>query len=90
MTSSDALRNRACWDATARKWVEAGERAWAQEEPTWGIWHVPELRANGLEVLDLIELRAPEGAPPTRHGFVTPEWTRRWPCEEIWKARWAE
>lgn len=48
MTSSDAERNRAYWDSMAHEWVEAGERAWAQE------------------------------------------WTRRWPCEEIWKARKAE
>ena len=46
------------------------------------------LRASGFELLDLIELRAPSGA--LRHEFydyVTPEWARRWPSEEIWKAR---
>src|SRR5271157_3202350 len=35
-------RNRAYWNDLARQYVEAGERAWAQEEPAWGIWHVPE------------------------------------------------
>jgi SAM-dependent methyltransferase len=35
-------RNRAYWDDFARQYVEAGERAWAQEEPAWGIWQVPE------------------------------------------------
>jgi SAM-dependent methyltransferase len=35
-------RNRAYWDDLARQYVEAGERAWAREEPTWGIWKVPE------------------------------------------------
>jgi SAM-dependent methyltransferase len=35
-------RNRAYWDDLAQQYVEAGERAWAQEEPTWGIWQVPE------------------------------------------------
>lgn len=44
------------------------------------------LRASGLEVEDLIEVRPPEGST-TRHPFVTLEWARRWPCEEIWKAR---
>jgi SAM-dependent methyltransferase len=44
------------------------------------------LRANGFEVEDLIEARPPAGAT-SRHPFVTLEWARRWPCEEIWKAR---
>ena len=35
-------RNRAYWDDLAQQYVEAGERAWAQEVPTWGIWRVPE------------------------------------------------
>jgi len=35
-------RNRAYWDDLARQYVEAGERGWAQEEPGWGIWRVPE------------------------------------------------
>lgn len=30
-----------------RQYVEAGERAWAQEEPAWGIWQVPEA---GLQI----------------------------------------
>jgi SAM-dependent methyltransferase len=44
------------------------------------------LRASGFEVEDLVELRAPEGAT-TRYPFVTPEWARRWPSEEVWIAR---
>jgi SAM-dependent methyltransferase len=44
------------------------------------------LRRSGLEVTDLIEVRPPEGAT-TRYPFVTLEWARRWPAEEIWKAR---
>ena len=39
-----------------------------------------------LEVENLVELRPPEGAT-TRYPFVTLEWSRRWPCEEIWIAR---
>ena len=45
------------------------------------------LRANGFEVLDLIEIRAPEGATTAAHELVDPEWARRWPAEQIWKAR---
>ena len=44
------------------------------------------LRDNGLVVEDLIEVQPPEDAT-TRYPFVTLEWSRRWPCEEIWKAR---
>lgn len=35
-------RNRAYWDDLARQYVGAGEHAWTQEEPAWGIWKVPE------------------------------------------------
>ena len=46
------------------------------------------LRANDFEILDLIELRAPPDAEMhPYYDFVTAEWARRWPSEEIWKAR---
>jgi len=41
-------RNRAFWDAEAAHYVAAGERAWAQAEPTWGIWGVPESQLGVL------------------------------------------
>jgi SAM-dependent methyltransferase len=44
------------------------------------------LRNCGLEIEDLIELRPAAGAV-TRYPFVTLEWARQWPCEEVWKAR---
>ncbi|MCC6313169.1 MAG: methyltransferase domain-containing protein [Thermomicrobiales bacterium] len=44
------------------------------------------LRDSGFEVEALVELRAPEGATTT-YTYVTPEWARRWPCEEVWQAR---
>jgi SAM-dependent methyltransferase len=44
------------------------------------------LRSNGFEIEDLIEIQAPEGAT-TRFEYVGPEWARRWPSEEVWKAR---
>ena len=46
------------------------------------------LRASGLEVEDLVELQAPEGAE-THHyyDYVSAEWARKWPAEEIWTAR---
>lgn len=44
------------------------------------------LRANGFEIEDLVELRAAADAT-TDYDFVTAEWARRWPSEEVWKAR---
>jgi SAM-dependent methyltransferase len=51
----------------------------------YGDW-IRLLRANGFEVEDLLEVRPPEGST-TRYPFVTLDWARRWPCEEVWKAR---
>ena len=45
------------------------------------------LRRHGFEVEDLIEIQAPEGAAAQDSPFVTAEWARRWPSEEVWKAR---
>ena len=44
------------------------------------------LRANGFDIEDLIELRAPPDAT-SNYSFVTADWARRWPSEEAWKAR---
>jgi SAM-dependent methyltransferase len=46
------------------------------------------LRANGFEILDLIEVQAPADAVDHPvYDFVTADWGRRWPAEEIWVAR---
>jgi hypothetical protein len=46
------------------------------------------LRENGLEVLDLLELQAPEGGDSGQWTDIAPlDWARRWPSEEIWVAR---
>jgi len=54
------LRNRRRWDEYAAEYAGPGERAWAWDEPAWGIWNVPE---SALGVLpkhlagkDVIEL----------------------------------
>ena len=49
-----------------------------------GDW-VRLLRAVGFVIDDLIEVRPDPGAKP-RFDFVSPEWARRWPSEEIWLA----
>ena len=51
----------------------------------YGDW-IRLLRRTGFEVEDLLEIQPPEGST-TRYPFVTLEWSRRWPCEEVWKAR---
>jgi len=57
-------------------------------------YHIPHgewirvLRAHGFEIEALYELQAPEGAQThSCYNFVTAEWGRKWPAEEIWKAR---
>ena len=43
------------------------------------------LRGSGFEVEDLIEVRPPDAI--SRRPNAPIEWARRWPVEEIWKAR---
>jgi hypothetical protein len=46
------------------------------------------LHEAGFEVENLIELYAPEGAETHEYyDFVTADWVRKWPVEEIWAAR---
>jgi SAM-dependent methyltransferase len=45
------------------------------------------LRRSGFEIEELIDVRAPETATTTRWPLATAEWARRWPTEEVWKAR---
>lgn len=40
--SDHAARNRAFWDGLAADYAETGRRRWAQSEPSWGRWSVPE------------------------------------------------
>jgi SAM-dependent methyltransferase len=45
------------------------------------------LRESGLEILGLAELYAPEDAEAHEYYVWDPEWAKRWPWEEIWRAR---
>ena len=46
------------------------------------------LRAEGFDIEGLWELQAPESAAThDYYDFVSAEWARQWPAEEIWKAR---
>jgi len=42
------------------------------------------LRQAGFEIEELVEVR-PEATATTTYHFVTLEWARQWPCEEVWK-----
>jgi SAM-dependent methyltransferase len=44
------------------------------------------LRRCGMQVEDLLELQ-PGPEATASHPLATIEWARRWPCEEVWKAR---
>ncbi len=46
------------------------------------------LRANGFEIERLIDVYARADSKRHDHyGYVSPEWARKWPAEEIWTAR---
>ncbi len=65
---------------------------WPGEEgveyhPAHGQW-IRLLRDNGFEIEELHELQAPEDrATHTYYDYVTAEWARKWPCEDLWVAR---
>ena len=52
--------NREAWDRYAAEYADAGHRAWARSEPSWGIWGIPEsevrLLPGDLAGMDTIEL----------------------------------
>ncbi len=54
------LGNRAAWDKMAAEYVESGERAWASNNVSWGLFDLPEsevgLFPEKLEGIDSIEL----------------------------------
>jgi SAM-dependent methyltransferase len=65
---------------------------WPTEEtveyhPPHGAW-IRLLREHGFEVEALHELQAPEErATHTYYDFVTVDWARNWPAEDLWVAR---
>jgi SAM-dependent methyltransferase len=44
------------------------------------------LRSSGFEIEELREIQPPADAT-TRYEYVTVDWARRWPSEEVWKVR---
>ena len=76
-----------------RPWSALGRMEWTDDDP--GVeFHLPAgdliriLRTNGFEILDLVELMAPEDAEDhPRYTYVPAAWGRKWPAEEIWRVR---
>ena len=66
---------------------------WFDDDPasssSWGVSEMfALLRENGFELLDFQELFAPEdAADQVYYDTVPAEWAKRWPDEEIWRAR---
>jgi SAM-dependent methyltransferase len=52
----------------------------------YGEW-IALFRANGFEIESLVELRPPEGATTTYADYVSYDWARCWPAEQIWRVR---
>lgn len=77
-------------DRLARPYFGLHRMEWDGEDSV--EFHLPRgkmidlLGANSLQVEKLIELRPPEGST-TRYPFVTLEWARKWPREEVLRAR---
>ena len=65
---------------------------WPDDDEDSVEFHLPHgemirvLRESGFEVEELRELRPEQGAT-TPYPYVTIDWARSWPSEEVWKAR---
>lgn len=76
-------------DRLVRPWFGLHRVEYSPDEPL--EFHLPTgpmfrlLRDSGFVVQDIIELQAPaEGK--SGYEYMTPEWARQWPSEEIWVA----
>lgn len=96
--SGDTPLSWMCLDAESDEMVDRlerpyfGLRRWTTPEGTveFLLGHGDYIRlfvANGLEVLDLREIRPPEGAASTYRSEADTAWARRWPMEQIWVLR---
>ena len=67
-------------------WTEAGEET--TEFHISGSRMFQLLKQTGFELLDFRELFATDDAVDHPHySYVPAEWAKKWPAEEIWRAR---
>jgi SAM-dependent methyltransferase len=64
-------------------WEDDGTTEFHMGHSEW----IKVLRANGLEILDMVELYARDDARDHPYYAFDVEWARKWPWEEIWRAR---
>jgi ubiquinone/menaquinone biosynthesis C-methylase UbiE len=66
-------------------WQEGDEAGTEFHAPTMEMFQI--LRENGFELIDFHELYAPEDAEDHPYYTLPAEWAKKWPAEEIWRAR---
>jgi SAM-dependent methyltransferase len=66
--------------------VDVGDSTHVEFQLPYGEW-IRLFTANGLDVVDLVELRPDEDATSSYRSEVARDWARRWPLEHIWKLR---
>jgi SAM-dependent methyltransferase len=75
-----------------RSYFESRRMLWNEDDPSfeyqlpYGEW-IRLFRANGFVIEDLIELRPAPDAETAFTDYVTLEWARDFPAEQIWKVR---
>jgi SAM-dependent methyltransferase len=74
-----------------RPYFGLGRLDWADGTTNFALGHgdtIRLLRDSGFELETMVELQAPPGAETHPvYDYVTAEWARQWPSEEIWVAR---
>ena len=64
-------------------WTDPDEIEFQMSHGDW----ISLLRANGFDIEELHELYAPESAIDHEYYHSNAGWSRKWPSEEIWRAR---
>jgi SAM-dependent methyltransferase len=75
-----------------RSYFDSRRMMWNEDDPSfeyqlpYGEW-IRLFRANGFVIEDLIELRPAADAETAFTDYVTKDWARDFPAEQIWKVR---
>jgi len=90
MLAMNELENQPAEDRLLRPYFAMHRFEWSDSDGVefnlgFGDW-IRLFRSSGLDVIDLVEVQ-PAAGVTSRFGFVTPDWARRWPSEQVWKLR---